>query len=44
MLWGKDIQKRNKMAEKGRKDGETAGAGIGMILFNVAHVAQCRDI
>lgn len=43
MLWGKNIQKRNKMAKKGRKDGEAVGAGLGMILFNV-HVAQCRDI
>lgn len=32
------------MAEKGRKDRDATGAGIGMILFSVAHFPQCRDI
>ena len=35
----------NKMAEKGGKDGEAAGAGIGVTLFNAnANFSQCRNI
>lgn len=35
----------NKMAEKGRKDGSAAGAGIGVTLFNAnANFSRCRNI